>query len=1404
MSFITEELGGTIGATYAEPQGRIRILPEKVATNFPSTDNADIAKYGNVYTSLDGADLFASGYTWGDVVTVTFLDKTMDLPIVPTFSYVDQGTAGVFVNKNGDTGEPTGRVFLAINMGDFATTNGLATKTTNADKTYFWTACEGVEFPVPVTITMKEAGGYATEMEIRDINRTNNRADYPTLSDAEFANFREVTTTGMGAKTLYRGSSPINPEIGRNTYADAALEAAGATVIMNLADDQATAEAYAGFADTYYSGQNIIYLNLGVDFAAADFQAGLANGLRFFAANPGVYYVHCAEGKDRAGFVSALLECLMGATYEEVVNDYLTTYRNYYTVVDGVQQPLSDETLAAIANSNIIKTLQSAFGVADLASADLAAEAVEYLKEIGLNDEEIAALKKNLGGAPAPDYVLFGWIGGANYACEENANVPSEYVFVDGKLTATFTEDAYVAVKLSDNSAWYMTNGWLGTEVTSATLYNTAVTGENSNKLYVPGGVEVEFTLVDNGDDTLTLSYATAAPEGFLVVEPAKSNNTTRFGHIDLDIPVADFLELYALGDVVTVTVNGFTFDAPVVTNYDDVDTGEYLIRCASGKTVTTLAINYGQIGVAAGIVEKYTDPETGNVTYVAKEGVVFPMYATIELKEAGGYADELAIRKLNRTNDRANYPGLTDAEFANFRAVATTGMGANVLFRSSSPISDEIGRNTYADAAAEAAGVKTFVNLADTQAEAEAFTGYGDTYYSTQTILFLGLPVAFTTDEFKTGLAEGYRFIITNEGPYLIHCLEGKDRTGLAIGVLEALMGASLEEIQADYLKTYENYFDVKDGVQVALTDAQKDVLKGIITKNLGIIFDADLATADLAAEAEAYLKEIGLSDDEITALKARLSGTPAPAPDYVLFGWIGGANYACEENANVPSEYVFVDGKLTATFTEDAYVAVKLSDNSAWYMTNGWLGTEVTSATLYNTAVTGENSNKLYVPGGVEVEFTLVDNGDDTLTLSYAPKAAPATEYVYYHGLALADGDEVVLVNRNYSMAISNADLNETTATYRAGVAVTPVDGILEDPDAAIIWTVTAVEGGFELADAEGHKLSIPSGKNQLVLDGDDTVWTVPASEKTEGAVYIASATSVGTSGDHRAIEWYARYTEFSTYYLNASSDETLFAFDLYVKTDKSTIHEHVWVAGTVDAADCTHQEITHYTCSVCGTEKTEVTGEALGHNWGAWVVDPAATCTAAGSQTHTCERCAATETEAIPATGHKDEDGDGKCDNCGEAMGELPGNEFTLFTGELVEGDYLIVYSGKALRASNTANANRLDYAEITEGDSITCDDVTIIVHIAKSGDYWTIYNADAGKYVGGTGTKNQAKMIDAGTDYSLWTVTMTDGKYEFVNKGNSDKGVNCNLRNNGTYGWACYSTSTGGAVTLYKLG
>ena len=219
-----------------------------------------------------------------------------------------------------------------------------------------------------------------------------------------FANFRNVAVGDLGENAFFRSSSPVNNELGRASYADDLAEAGGIQAVMNLADSNELIEGYIaaeGFDSPYYQS---LYeagkaLNLGVDFTAADFKSGLAEGLRFFAENEGPYLVHCTEGKDRAGFVSALLECLMGATYDEVVADYMTTYVNYYHLEEGSEQ------YEAVKNSNIVSILTNITGAAegtDLTTVDLAAAAEDYMLDAGLTADEVTALKANL----AKDYTV--------------------------------------------------------------------------------------------------------------------------------------------------------------------------------------------------------------------------------------------------------------------------------------------------------------------------------------------------------------------------------------------------------------------------------------------------------------------------------------------------------------------------------------------------------------------------------------------------------------------------------------------------------------------------------------------------------------------------------------------------------------------------------------------------------------------------------------------------------------------------------------------------------------------------------------------------------------------------------------------------------------------------------------
>lgn len=349
----------------------------------------NIQKYGNLMLDLKCEEILSAGYEYGDVLSVSFLDQNLKLPFCSNYSDVDPGSAAVFTIVGIEN------VQLAINMKDFATTYGIATKINADDNSISWQVAEGVTDPIEIKISMDTKGGYYGQYVLHQMSYTANREDYPDLTDEQFANFREVTTTGMGKGILYRSASPVDPLYNRNTYADAAIEKAHVTTIMNLSDDQESLVAFPGFDSTYYSKQNYIALNMGVDFEAEEFEQKLAEGIRYIISKPGVYLVHCLEGKDRAGFVAAIFECLMGASYDEVAADYMTSFFNYYGITP------DDERYNNILTSNLEKNLQKAFGVKDLGSTDLSAKAAEYLKGIGISDEEITSLKKALAGEEA-------------------------------------------------------------------------------------------------------------------------------------------------------------------------------------------------------------------------------------------------------------------------------------------------------------------------------------------------------------------------------------------------------------------------------------------------------------------------------------------------------------------------------------------------------------------------------------------------------------------------------------------------------------------------------------------------------------------------------------------------------------------------------------------------------------------------------------------------------------------------------------------------------------------------------------------------------------------------------------------------------------------------------------------
>ncbi|WFA10098.1 tyrosine-protein phosphatase [Tissierella sp. Yu-01] len=335
---------------------------------------AEVQKYGNLTMDIEPKALYDAGYELGDMLKVTVGEHILEIPFCTSYSDVDTGSLVVRDDQDSNL------LVVAINMGNFSTT---------------YNAVVGDE----VTFSMLEKEGYLAEYLLRQLTRTYERDDYET--DYIYANFRSITTTGVTPGILYRSSSPINNELNRAAYADKLAEAAGIKTVLNLADSKEEIEGYIAsedFASDYYKSLyddgKVILLNMDVNISGEDFGQKLAEGLRFLIKNEGPYLVHCNEGKDRAGFVSALLEALMGASFDEIVDDYMTTYENYYKLEKGSEQYNS------VAESNIVASLTTVVAGlekgSDVSNVDFAKAAENYLKKIGMTSDEIAVLKEKL------------------------------------------------------------------------------------------------------------------------------------------------------------------------------------------------------------------------------------------------------------------------------------------------------------------------------------------------------------------------------------------------------------------------------------------------------------------------------------------------------------------------------------------------------------------------------------------------------------------------------------------------------------------------------------------------------------------------------------------------------------------------------------------------------------------------------------------------------------------------------------------------------------------------------------------------------------------------------------------------------------------------------------------------
>ena len=247
---------------------------------------------------------------------------------------------------------------------------------------------------------------------------------------------------------------------------------------------------------------------------------------------------------------------------------------------------------------------------------------------------------------------------------------------------------------------------------------------------------------------------------------------------------------------------------------------------------------------------------------------------ASVSVAEKGKYLDVQSSFSLVYESERDRFP--SDEAFANFRALKGGNIRKDLVYRSASPVDNTYNRAFYADMLAADAGIGYVMDLADDEEDIKGYFAKEDFnseffkgLYEGGMVELMDLSADFQGDVFKKAVAGALLKASRQGGKVLIHCQEGKDRTGFVCFLVLALAGASEEEAEADYMETYKNYYDVRPDKDPGQYRTIADVKFGDFVDYIKEL----AAGGSLLDGAEKYLADAGLTEDEIEGIEEWLT---------------------------------------------------------------------------------------------------------------------------------------------------------------------------------------------------------------------------------------------------------------------------------------------------------------------------------------------------------------------------------------------------------------------------------------------------------------------------------------------------------------------------------------------------
>ena len=241
------------------------------------------------------------------------------------------------------------------------------------------------------------------------------------------------------------------------------------------------------------------------------------------------------------------------------------------------------------------------------------------------------------------------------------------------------------------------------------------------------------------------------------------------------------------------------------------------------------------------------------------------------------------------------------------------------------------------------------------------------------------------------------------------------------------------------------------------------------------------------------------------------------------------------------------------------DGNYSIKGANGKYIYQTSDANGLKTGTKATANTIALNADGTVDIVSGGAHLRFN--KNSDQmrfryfksatytrqqAITLYKLDAASARQSGIVTDLTALQDGDKVVVFNPSVKKAMS---ATAVATYYRAGVDVT-LDSAnkLTGYGDTELWTLGIKDGKYTFTTADGKKLSMGASFASIPLDDVNTEWAI-TSAATEGCFYIKNLVR------SNALQWYADKGNFSSKASISTTDEALFAQQLYLVIDSGS---------------------------------------------------------------------------------------------------------------------------------------------------------------------------------------------------------------------------------------------------------